>query len=62
MYRATKDLDKKTVEIIEGDVDFDEFTLTRRDIVDRNNILISRNISSNHAVVIPKLIKNKKTF
>ena len=38
------------------------FTLSRRDIVDRNNILISRNISSNHAVVIPKLIKNKKNF
>ena len=38
------------------------FTLIRRDIVDRNNILISRNVHSNHAAVIPKLVKNKKNF
>ena len=38
------------------------FALTRRDIVDRNNILISRNINSSHVGVIPKLVKNKKNF
>ena len=44
------------------DVASPQFTLTRRDIVDRNDILISRNISSSHAAVIPKLVKNKKNF
>jgi cell division protein FtsI (penicillin-binding protein 3) len=38
------------------------FTLTRRDIVDRNNILISRNINSSHVGIIPKLVKNKKNL
>ena len=38
------------------------FILTRRDIVDRNNILISRNINSNHVEIIPKLVKNKKNL
>ena len=41
---------------------FSKFTLTRRDIVDRNNVLISRNINSSHVVVIPRLVKNKKNF
>ena len=35
-----------------------KFSLTRRDIVDRNGILISRNINSFHVAVIPKLIKD----
>jgi len=39
-----------------------KFMLTRRDIVDRNGILISRNVNSSHAAVIPKLVKNKKNF
>jgi cell division protein FtsI (penicillin-binding protein 3) len=39
-----------------------KFTLDRRDIVDRNGILISRNVNSSHAVIVPKLIKNKKNF
>ena len=39
-----------------------KFSLTRRDIVDRNGFLISRNINSNHVAAIPKLIKNKKNF
>ena len=30
MYKATKDLDKNTVEIIQGDVDFDELNLKTR--------------------------------
>jgi len=39
-----------------------EFTLLRRDIVDRNGILISRNIKSFHAGINPNLIKNKDNF
>ena len=39
-----------------------KYSVTRRDIVDRNGILISRNINSNHVAVIPKLVKNKKNF
>ena len=38
------------------------FILSRRDIVDRNGILISRNISSHHAAVNPKLVKDRKNF
>ncbi len=39
-----------------------KFTSLRRDIVDRNGNLISRNIQSYHAAVNPKLIKNKENF
>ena len=39
-----------------------QFSLLRRDIVDRNGILISRNINTYHAAVDPKLIKDKKNF
>ena len=39
-----------------------KYILARRDIVDRNGILISRNVNSNHVAVIPKLVKNKKNF
>ena len=39
-----------------------QFTLNRRDIVDRNGVLISRNIKSYHAAINPNLIKNKKKF
>ena len=39
-----------------------QFSLLRRDIVDRNNIIISRNINTFHAAVDPKLIKDKKNF
>tara|TARA_B100001059_G_scaffold216885_1_gene235655 strand:+ start:587 stop:2314 length:1728 start_codon:yes stop_codon:yes gene_type:complete len=39
-----------------------KFSLIRRDIVDRNGVLISRNVNSSHVVVIPKLVKNKKNF
>ena len=41
---------------------YSQFTLSRRDIVDRNNILISRNINSSHAAIVHKLVKNKKNF
>ena len=39
-----------------------KFTLIRRDIVDRNNVIISRNIDTFHAAVNPKQIKDKKNF
>ena len=41
---------------------FSKFSLTRRDIVDRKGILISRNVNSYHVAVIPRLIKDKKNF
>ena len=34
----------------------------RRDIVDRNGVIISRNINTFHAGIDPKLIKDKKNF
>ena len=39
-----------------------QFSLIRRDIVDRNGIIISRNINTFHAAIDPKLIKDKKNF
>ncbi len=39
-----------------------KFSLVRRDIVDRNGDIISRNINTFHAAVDPKLIKDKKNF
>ena len=38
------------------------FSLIRRDIVDRNGEIISRNINTFHAAVDPKLIQDKKKF
>ena len=42
--------------------DKQKLSLLRRDIVDRNGTLISRNIKSFHAAINPKLINNKETF
>ena len=38
------------------------FTVLRRDIVDRNGIIISRNVESFHVAVNPNLIKKKENF
>ena len=38
------------------------FSPLRRDIVDRNGVLISRNVKSFHAAVQPSKIKNKENF
>ncbi len=37
-------------------------SLLRRDIVDRNDVIISRNINTFHAAIDPRLIKDKKNF
>ncbi len=39
-----------------------QFTLLRRDIVDRNGTIISRNINTYHAAIDPKLVKDKKNL
>ena len=39
-----------------------KFTLLRRDIVDRNGVIISRNIKSYDVAINPKLIKDKHNF
>ena len=39
-----------------------KFTLLRRDIVDRNGVIISRNIDTYHAAIDPKLVKDKKNL
>ena len=36
--------------------------MLRRDIVDRNGVLISRNVTSFHAAINPKLVSNKENF
>ena len=40
----------------------EKFMLLRRDIVDRNGVIISRNIKSFHAAINPRLISNKDNF
>jgi len=39
-----------------------KFSLLRRDITDRNGVIISRNINTFHAAINPKLIKDQKNF
>ena len=41
---------------------FSNFKLIRNDIVDRNGVLIARNIRVYHAAIKPGLIKDKKKF
>ena len=38
------------------------FSLIRRDIVDRNDIIISRNVKTFHAAIDPKQVKDEKNF
>jgi len=51
-----------TKDILNLDEQKSEFALLRRDIVDRNGVLISRNINTFHAAIHPKLLKDKKNF
>ena len=39
-----------------------KFSLIRRDIVDRNGVIISRNVKTFHVAVDPNLVKDKKNF
>ncbi len=39
-----------------------KFSLLRRDIIDRNGIIISRNINTYHAAINPKQVKDKKNL
>ena len=50
------------IEILDQENTKKKFTLLRRDIIDRNGSLISRNIKTYHAAVNPKLIKNRENF
>ncbi len=50
------------IELFSQQDKFEKFTLNRRDIIDRNGILISRNIKSFHAAINPSHIKNKENF
>ena len=53
-------LDKKN--IFNSEKSPQKFSLIRRDIVDKNGILISRNINTFHVAIDPKSIKDKKKF
>ena len=37
-----------------------QFSLIRRDIIDKNGVIISRNVNTFHAAIDPKLVKDKK--
>ena len=50
------------IDYLNQEREINKFTLLRRDIVDRNGSLISRNIQSYHAAINPALIKNKDNF
>ena len=50
------------IEIYNHDSSPQKFNVLRRDIVDRNGILISRSVQSFHAAINPKLIKIRKFF
>ncbi len=43
-------------------LDHSNFLPLRRDIVDKNGVLVSRNVQSFHAAINPSLIKNKENF
>ena len=50
------------IEIFYGVNSPQKFSLLRRDIVDRNGILISRNVKSFHAAINPRLVTNKENL
>ena len=50
------------IEIFSNNKSSKLFSSQRRDIIDRNGELLSRNIRSYHAAVNPNLIKNKENF
>jgi len=52
----------KNPEILNNKKNYSQFISLRRDIVDRNNSIISRNIKFYHAAINPSLIKDKENF
>ena len=50
------------IEIYNQDYSPQKFTLLRRDIVDRNGIIISRNVKSFHAAINPSYVNNKENL
>ena len=56
------DISLNKYEIFNREISPKKFTLLRRDIVDTNGVLISRNIKSFHVAVNPVFIKNKENF
>jgi cell division protein FtsI (penicillin-binding protein 3) len=53
-------VNEKNISYVEKQVS--QFSLIRRDIVDRNGVIVSRNINTFHAAIDPRLIKDKKKF
>ena len=53
-------LNKK--DIFNAEKQSSKFSLIRRDIVDRNDVIISRNVKTFHAAIDPKLVKDEKNF
>ena len=53
-------LNKKNTSFVEKQAS--KFSLIRRDIVDRNGIIISRNVKTFHVAVDPNLVKDKNNF
>ena len=52
----------QTPQFLEVKKNHQNFLPLRRDVVDRNGVLISRNIKAYHAAVKPNFIKDKKKF
>ena len=50
------------IEIYNQELNTQNYVTLRRDIVDRNGDLISRNVKSYHAAVNPRLVDNKENF
>ncbi len=55
-------LSLNNIEIYNNNNEINKFSFLRRDIVDRNGTLISRNVKSFHAAINPSLINNKENF
>jgi cell division protein FtsI (penicillin-binding protein 3) len=53
-------LNKKNTSFVEKQAS--KFSLIRRDIVDRNGVIISRNVKTFHVAVDPNLVKDKNNF
>ena len=52
----------KSLELLNQKNKYSQFKLLRRDIIDRNGDIISRNVKSYHAAINPTLIKDKENF